>query len=84
MSATDQGSNIMAVSGEWIGFEADYRSDDGRLKGVPEWQMPGSLLEWGVVRLLFLLFPPSQTEKGPNFYAHVYCTFEVPFSNARK
>lgn len=37
------------VEGEWIGFESEFGASDGSCRKVPDYQMPESLLDWGVV-----------------------------------
>ena len=37
------------VEGEWIGFESEFGTSDGACRNVPDYQMPESLLDWGVV-----------------------------------
>ena len=37
------------MEGEWIGFESEFGTSDGACRNVPDYQMPESLLDWGVV-----------------------------------
>eukprot|EP00291_Cryptomonas_curvata_P020924 CAMPEP_0172170192 /NCGR_PEP_ID=MMETSP1050-20130122/11126_1 /TAXON_ID=233186 /ORGANISM="Cryptomonas curvata, Strain CCAP979/52" /LENGTH=108 /DNA_ID=CAMNT_0012841337 /DNA_START=168 /DNA_END=490 /DNA_ORIENTATION=- len=37
------------VGGEWIGYEADFKTWGGELVPVPDWLLPGSFVEWEVV-----------------------------------